>query len=40
MSKIKDVNDKSHKVGVKKPKGWKAPCFNEILNSTKYTGGV
>lgn len=40
MTKVRDVNDKSHKVGVKKPKGWQAPCFNEILNSTKYTGGV
>ena len=31
MSKVKDKSDKSHKVGVKKPDGWKAPDFTDIL---------
>ena len=31
MEKVKDTKDKSHKVGVKKPDGWKAPDFTDIL---------
>lgn len=31
MSKILDMSDTTHKIGVKKPLGWVAPDFTEIL---------
>ncbi len=38
MQKYVDDSDDSHKVGVKKPLGWQAPNFDDIMGELKNEG--
>lgn len=38
MKKYVDDSDKSHKVGVKKPLGWQAPNFEDIMGEIRNEG--